>query len=100
MLSAPTLVPSAAGRLPLLMSVHVVGVLPAFIVCQTWPTLTPPMVTHASAGFAGLNATPVIQLFGELKVFRAGLALGWGRLPVMFTQVTGLGIVPAGLVDM
>src|SRR4030088_1513736 len=100
MASAPILVTSAPGALPLLMSVQVVGVLAAFIVCQQWPMWPPPIVTQASAAFAGLNVTPVIHSLGGLKVFSVGLALGCGRLPVMFIQVVVLGIVPAALVLM
>src|ERR1700694_6275605 len=64
-----------------LMSVHAV---PPLMVCQTCPTLTPPMTTQASLVLAGLKVMPPIQPFGLTMLARVVNA---GRLPVMSVQV-------------
>src|ERR1700694_2649513 len=64
-----------------LMSLHAV---PPLIVCQTCPTLTPPMTTQASLVLAGLKVMPPIQPFGLTTSARVVNA---GRLPVMSVQV-------------
>src|SRR5207248_10272913 len=55
---------------------------PALVVCQTCPTLMPPMTAQASLLFAGLNAIPPIQAFGSITL----AILKAGRLPVMSVQ--------------
>src|SRR3989442_938181 len=68
------------------------------MVCQTWPTFTPPMVTHTSLGLAGLIATPLIQPAAPARNVGApgervkpGNA---GRFPVMATQSVRAGTAP------
>src|SRR2546425_10334759 len=67
------------------------------MVCQTWPTFTPPMVTHTSLGLAGLIAMPLIQPAGPARnvgpaeLVKPGNA---GRFPVMATQSVRAGTAP------
>src|SRR5579864_908273 len=55
----------------------------ALVVCHTLSTPIPATLTHASAAFVGLNATPEVNAAGNAKL--AGLTAG--RLPVMFCQL-------------
>src|SRR2546425_2437228 len=68
------------------------------MVCQTWPTFTPPMVTHTSLGLAGLIAIPLIQPAGPARNVGAPAELvkpgNAGRFPVMATQSVRAGTAP------
>src|SRR6266849_4994575 len=63
-----------------LMSDHDV---PPFSVCQTWPTPSAPIVTHASEVLVGLTAMPEIQA----SPGTCAVKLNAGRLPVAFVQL-------------
>src|SRR5260370_36711510 len=78
MTSLTTASGTPVGPVPL-MSTHSV---PPFVVCQTWPIPSPPIVTHASEVFVGLTATPEIQGSPGTCAGR----LNGGRLPVAVVQ--------------
>src|ERR1700694_5530613 len=63
-----------------LMSVHDV---PLFVVCQTWPTPSAPIVTHASMVLVGLTATPEIQASPGTRA----VGLNTGKPADTFVQV-------------
>src|SRR5439155_715861 len=56
---------------------------PVVRVCQTWPTPSPPIVTHASSLLFGLKAMPEIQASPVTCLLRSKV----GRLPATFVQV-------------
>src|SRR2546426_11083631 len=68
------------------------------MVCQTWPTFRPPMVTHTSFGLAGLIAIPLIHPAAPARnVGAPGERVkpgNGGRFPVIATQSVSAGPAP------
>src|ERR671937_316403 len=73
------------GPLPLIS----VQFVPPSVECQTWPTLTAPMVTQISLVLLSLNAIPEIHGWPGRCLVASNAGRAFGAVPLMFFQLLG-----------